>query len=600
MLFPHQLRECFADIWYPRSVSTAVAIGLVATILPAGVHAEFFVPKGLGGSLGYGYGYSKIAESESEQSTITLTLNGNGYFWQPWFLTMGAGVGLGLSQADSSGGSGSIGKSISGGTDFTLFPESRFPTSFGFSQSDSRQEVKDNLLLGGQHTQSRQFYIRQAYNTLGGTNMNAWFTQNSATTSSQPGESIDRSLGFQIRKRVPYHDFGFGGGYFENEPAQTDVKSSNSNLLLSHNYSPSMEVGVSSVASYSEGGATGRGVPKFNSRYGQVSSSFSWRPEHRPYYISGGALVYTVLSTTKSRGVATNANASYEFARNLRLSGGVSVSVTDVDGKQSVSSGQSLGTGLSSEPYVILGFNYGWNFGINFNSNVERSEGSLGTTTTKTQRSASLSGSHSLGRSINLGRDSAANVSFTQSAAISKSSGSKSAPRSLSNSASLGWNHNGFGGSTTAGISLSDSRTFGKEDSAFQVFSAQLARTQDLSRLSSLSGSINFQASRADDSDSDVPSGGSASKSNTSKSASAQFGYGHSRFLGVRGLVFNSRLSLPTLLKNDDTQVTSSKQWDNSWAYRIGMLALNMDIHVTESSPGQRVYSMTFQAVRSF
>ena len=370
-----------------------------------------------------------------------------------------------------------------------------------------------------------------------------------------------------------------------------------------------MEVGVSSVASYSEGGSSGSGAPKFSSRYGQMSSSFSWRPEHRPYYISGGALVYTVLSTTKSRGVATNANASYEFARNLRLSGGVSVSVADVDGKQSVSSGQSLGTGLSSESYVILGFNYGWNFGINFNSSVDRSDGSPGETpgttgtTTKTQQSASLSGSQFLGRSINLGRDSAANVSFSQSAAISKSSDSESAPRSLSNSASLGWNHSGFGGSTTVGISLSDSRTFGKGTNAFQVFSAQLARSQDLSRLSSLSGSINFQASRAE-----VPDSGTLSSGNpdgvdgasTSKSASAQFGYGHSRFLGVRGLLFNSRLSLPTLLKNDNAQVTSSKQWDNTWAYRIGLLALNMDIHITEAGAGQRVYSLTFQAVRSF
>ena len=599
------MRWYFASVSYVRSVTAAAVIGLIVTISPGIVHAEYFVPTGLGGSLSYGYGYSRVADSESEQSNIALSLNGGGYFWQPWFLTMGVGIGLGLSQGNSSSGSGSVGKSISGGVDFTLFPESRFPTSFGYTQSDSRQEVKDNILLGGQYSQGRQFYIRQAYNTRDGTNMNAWFNQNTASLSSQPGESIGRSLGFQIRKRVPHHDFGLGGGYFANQPAQSDLKSSNSNLLLSHNYFPSAEVGVNSVASYSEAASTGGGAPKFSSAYEQISSSFYWRPEHRPYYISGGALVYTVLSGAQSRGVSTNANASYQFARNLSVTGGVSVSVTDADGKQSISSGQSLGTGLSSEPYIIFGFDYGWSFGVGFSNSMRRSDISTGINTgvtgteTKNQQSANVSASHHFGRSINLGRNSGMNVSFGQNATISKVSDSESVPRSLSSSASLGWHHSGFGGSTTAGTSLSDARTFGKESNVFQVFTAQLARSQQLSGLSSLSGSINFQASRADTPQTGAPSNNN-SGSGITKSASAGFGYGHGRFLGVHGLLFNSRLSLPTLLKNDTTPAASTKDWDNTLAYRIGLLALNLAVRVSEAGPGQRVYSLTFQAVRSF
>ena len=609
MLFPHRLRQYSADVSHAQSFTAAVFIALIATIPPSTAYAEYFVPTSLGGSLSYGYSYSRVELSEAEQSNTTLNLDGGGYFWQPWFLTMGAGIGLGLSRADSSSSTGSTAKTISGSMDFTLFPESRFPTNFGFAVSDSRQEVKDNLLLDGQNSQTRRFYIRQTYNTEGGTNVNAWFNHNTGTTSYQTGESVDQSIGFQIRKRIPYNDFGFGGGYFVNEPAQSDIKSSNSNLLLSHNYLPSSEVGVNSIASYSGATTTGGGSPEFKSAYEQVSSSFYWRPEHRPYFISGGALIYNILSGATSRGVSTNANASYQFAHNFSVTAGMGVSASDSEGNQSLSTTQSVAASLSSDQYSIFGFDYGWNVGGGANNSAHRSDTTTTTSTgttgteTKTQQSVNVSAAHHLGRSLNLGRYSGMNVSFGQSASSSKSSDTDYISRSLSNSASLGWNHYGFGGSTTASASVSDSRSFGQSRSTFEVFSAQLARNQELNRLSSLSGNINFQASRAETQGGDLASSGNTSDGSggrTSRSASAAFGYVHSRFLGVNNLLFNSRLSIPTLLKDERTQSTTTKEWDNTLAYRIGLLALNLSAHATESGPGQRAYSLTFQAVRSF
>ncbi len=603
MLFPHQLRHYNANIFHVQSnVAAALVVALIAAISSGGVHAEYFIPTSLGGSLSYGYGYTRVAESESEQSNVVLSVNGSGYFWQPWFLTMGAGVGLGLSKADGTSSSGSTGKSISGGADFTLFPESRFPTSFGFGVSDSRQEINDNIFLNGQHAQTRRFYIRQTYNTLDGTNINAWFNHNAGSTSFQPGESIDRSVGFQIRKRVPYHDFELGGGFFETLPADSDFVSSNYNLLLAHNYTPSAEVGVSSSASYSGADSTGGGLDKFSSAYEQLSSSFYWRPEHRPYFISGGALIYNVLNGVPSRGVSTNANASYQFSHNISVSAGLGVSVSDAGGNQSLNATQSISTNIPSEQYTIFSFDYGWNIGMGFSNSMNRNEtstvteGGSNTTETKNHQSLNVSASHHLSRSINLGRNSSVNTSLGQSVSASKSSDSDYVSRSLSSSASLGWNHNGFGGNTSAGASISDSHSFGQDTNSFQVASAQLARNQELSRLSALSGSINFQASRSQVDESNSLDGGE----HTTKSASASFNYGHGRFLGVHGLIFNSTLSVPALLKDDRTHSTAGKTWDNTLAYRIGLLSLNMTGRIAESGPGQRAYSMTFQAVRSF
>jgi len=587
----------------------AVLLVLVAAIWPSILHAEYFIPNSLGGSLTYGYGYSRIATSESEQSNVTLSLYGGGYFWQPWFLTMGAGVGLGLSQAGSTASSGSGAKSISGNIDFNLFPESRFPTSFGYSVSDSRQEVKDNIFSGVQSSQNRRFYLRQSYTTPSGADVNGWFNRNSGSSTNQVGESIDQSLGFQFRKRVPYHDFSLGGGYVENSPAQSDIVSSNSNLLLNHNFSPSAEVGANSSVSYSEAATTGGGLQKFSTAYEQASTSFSWRPEHRPYFISGGALIYTVLSGTESRGVSTSANAAYQFARNLSVTAGLNVTVADTDGSQIIASSQSLGTNIPSDQYTIFGFDWGWNVGLGFNNSIRRSDTSAVASADSTaaqnkdQRSLNLSLSHHLARAINLGRNSGMNVSFSQGASGSGSSNTDSVTRSLSTSVSLGWNHTGYGGSTSANTSASDSRSYGREGTAFQLFNAQLARNQSLSRLSSLSGNINFQANRARAPVNDATSVGdpaAADSSTTTKSASAGFSYTHSRFLGLHGLMLSSSLSVPTLINDERTQSASGKDWDNTLNYRIGLLGLSLTARVSESGVGQRAYSMTFSAVRSF
>lgn len=603
MLFPHQSRRYSADIFQALSFSATAFVVLMAAILPGVVCAEYFIPTSLGGSLSYGYGYSRVVESESEQSNVTLNLNGGGYIWQPWFMTMGASVGLGLSKSDSNSSATftSTGKTISGSLDFTLFPESRFPTNFGFSQSDSRQEVNDSIFSIGQTSQTRRFYVNQTYNTLDGTNINTWFNHNSGTTSTQIGEAVDRSIGFQIRKRVPYNDFGLGGGYFENEPAQSDIVSANYNLLLTHNYFPSAEVGVNSAASYSGSKSTGGGLSKFSSGYEQVSSSFYWRPEHRPYFISGGALIYSVLDGATSRGVSTNANASYQLTHDISVTAGLGVSVSDSNGQQFLTSTQSLGTNIPSEQYSIFGFNYGWNVGLGYNHSVSRNEtnttsgGGTAGTETKNQQSMSVSASHNLGRSINLGRASAMNFSLGQSVSGSKSSEVDYISRSLSSSASLGWNHSGFGGNTTAGTSVSDSRSFGEGNSTFQVLSAQLARNQELSRLSTLSGSLSYQASRSQTEENEAQNNG-----RISKSASAAFNYAHARFLGVHNLLFSSNLSVPTLLKDEHVQSTAGKTWDNTLVYRIGLLSLNLAARAAETGPGQRAYSVTFQAVRSF
>lgn len=559
-------------------------------------YAEYFVPTNLGGSLSYAYGYSRIAAGEAEQTSLTLAINGGGFFWQPWFLTLGAGVGLGLSESDSNSSAGTTAKTVSTSMDFTLFPESRFPTNFGFSLTDSRQEVQESVILPGQHYQVRRFYVRQSYNAYNGANINAWFYQNSVAISGQSDESLDRSLGFQVQKHQSHHDFDLNGNFLYNNAALSDVDTSSTNLTFTHNYSPSSEVGVSSLATYSNAQTTSDSFKDFNFTYEQVSSSFYWRPEHRPYQVTGGVLFAT--SGASNRRVNTNAAASYRLTRNINAGASVFVGVSDSQGQQSVDSTQSASLNAFSDQYSFMSFDYGWNASLGISNSISRIDGQTSTSSgagTRDAQSMNVSAGHRLGRAFNLGRYSSLSFSAGQGFGTSKTSTTDEVSSTLSNSLSTSWNHFGFGGNTSVNASLSDSRSLGQNDSEFQVASAQLGRSQEITRLSNLSGNINFQASRSVRTNEVI-----GEEVVTGQSASASFNYAHGRFLGLHGLQYSSQLVFPNLVTSDKTVSQAGNEWNNTLSYRVGLLSLGMTGRVAELGNGERSYTMTFQALRSF
>ncbi len=565
--------------------------------LPAA--ADNFVPTSFGGSLSYGYGYNRVASGESEVANLVLAMNLGGYIWEPWFMNSTFGLSLGISESDNSQSTGTVAKSVGGSADFTLFPISRFPTSFGFSVTDSRQELQEASGVSGQDYQIRRFYIRQLYNAPEGYTVSGYYNQSSVVISNQSGEAIDRSLGLQVRRRISYHDFDFDMNYFINEPANTPAEFKTLNILFSHNYFPSAEMGVNSIANYSTA-ETSSYTSDGQYNYEQLSSSFYWRPEHRPYFISGGVRVYQIDSLTTSRGVSTNASATYRVTRNVTVGASLTVNVADADGIQSTSSSQSVNAGYFSDSFDVFGFDYGWGVSASFTNAVIRSDrsasGAESDQPTDTQ-STSLAINHHLSRAWNLGRYSSFNVGFGQAVSASKTSTEQEVPINLSNSASTGWSNYSFGGTTTLNVSASDSRSYGDRESNFQVVSVQLGRNQEISRLSSLSGSANFQTSR---STSVRDPSTNETETQQSRSASAAATYTHVRFFGIHNLSFNSQITFPSLLGSEESSVQSTAEWINTWNYQVGLLQVTLAIRAQELGSGDRAYSGTFQAIRTF
>jgi hypothetical protein len=561
--------------------------------------AESFVPTSFGGSLSYNYGYNRVESGESEIAALVLAMNMGGYIWEPWFMTSSFGLSLGLAESDNTQDTGTVSKTVGGSVDMTLFPISRFPTSFGFSLTDSRQELREEPAVSGQDYQIRRFYLRQLYNSPLGYTVSAYYNQSSVVISDQNDEALDRSFGIQARRRFSYHDFEFDMNYFVNEPSNTPVEYKTLNVLLSHNYFPSAETGVNSLANYSTSDTTGDAAATQFS-YEQLSSSFYWRPEHRPYFISGGVRVFQIDTSSTSRGVSTNANATYRVTRNFTVGASINVNVADADGVQSTDSTQAVNAEYFSDSFDIAGFDYGWSANTSFSNSVSRSdktEGGAESDQPDDSQAVGVALSHRLSRVWSLGRYSSLTFGVGQGASANKISTSDEVPINVSNSASSGWSSYAYGGTTTLNVSVSDSRSYSERESNFQVASVQLGRNQEISRLSSLAGSANFQTSR---STSVIDPETNETDTQSSKSANAALNYSHARFFGIHNLSFNSQLVFPSLLGSETNSVQSTAEWTNTWTFQVGLLQSTLIIRTQELGSGERAYSGSFTAIRTF
>lgn len=570
----------------------------VFLFVPRELHAEGFVPTGFGGSLGYGYGYSRVGENESENTSTVVSGVMTGFIWEPWFMTSDFGLSLGLSESESSSSTAVIARTVGGNGDFTLFPLSRFPTSFGFSFADSRQELAESPNVKGAAFQMRRFYLRQTYLSPQGWTVGGYYNQSSVLVVDTDAESIERSFGLEARHRFSHHDFEFDFTYFVNEPSDSSVEFRSSNSILAHSYFPSTEVGVSSVATYSTSDVAGSSTdPQFS--YTQASSSFYWRPEHRPYFFSGAVRLFQSDSGESTRGVSTNANASYRLSRNISFTAAVTVSVSDYSGKQSTDSTQSLSALYFSDTFSIVGFEYGWFTGASVSNSISRSDESQvgeSSDSAKDVQSANATISHRLSRNWAFGKSANANMGVAQSASKSTNSTSEDSPTNLSNSVSTGFSHFGFGGSSNVNFTVSDARTIGETETEFQVASLQIGRSQEISRLSSMSVSASAQASR---SKSLIGSTSPEPRESTTRSATASASYAHSRLLGIRNLLYNSQLNFPNLIKQETQSVQTTAEWINSFNYSLGLLSSSLVIRAMESA-GSRAYNASFQLLRTF
>jgi hypothetical protein len=121
------------------------------------------------------------------------------------------------------------------------------------------------------------------------------------------------------------------------------------------------------------------------------------------------------------------------------------------------------------------------------------------------RRFAGLQATHSLSRSLPLGEGHSLSFNVSQSAGtLAEWGGDTPMTRALAHAGSVFWQSFGDNASQTfAGLSLSDSRSWGASEGRFQMVNLQLTRRTQLSRTSSWSANITTQATRNEASDID-------------------------------------------------------------------------------------------------
>ncbi|HEY5603440.1 MAG TPA: hypothetical protein VIM41_10040 [Gammaproteobacteria bacterium] len=544
------------------------------------------VPMAYSGSLGYYYSYIKAEEAESETALLTATISGNGFVWQPWFVTLGIGLSIGYSDSNSNTGGGSSSTTGSGNLQFSVFPQSRFPFVLSLSVTDSRLENTAAAFTADDHFINYRLFMSQSYFSAGGSVARLSYDHNEFESDRSDSSSDNISASFYSKTRR--HRYGANANYSTSERSNSDLKPENSLLEFQHDYSTGSDMSVSSLASYTENDS-GVGGDAGVFQITQANSVFSWRPIDRPYTLSGGARIATSESGggDKTDNLATNIGANYRLTRSLNVLALATISATDTDTTQTVTDTESVTVNYSSLQYFVGGFSWNWNAGAGFNN----SHTSVDDDSESEQNIAGSLG-QTLNRSWATGRNSTMNIAFSQNGSATKSTDADEPVYGLGNGVSLGWSRRGIRSSTYSSLSLSDSRSFGETDTSFQQLLGQLTQRNELSRVSSLSANVLFQANRLDSSEAASPA--------EPKSLAASLTYLNSRTFGIFPLRFGAELEYHKQFEDNGIKGSETLELENRFDYQIGLLTTNMTFRIMNTVGGATSESLTFSITRTF
>jgi hypothetical protein len=206
------------------------------------------------------------------------------------------------------------------------------------------------------------------------------------------------------------------------------------------------------------------------------------------------------------------------------------------------------------------------------------------------------------------GETDSLSLSLTQSAGALRESQTPDVARALAHSASLFWQGTGEGNSQSyVGLSASDSRTWAQESGRFQLINAQVTRRTQLSRHSSWSGALTWQASRSDTTQLDAFTGTLREASpGWQRFYSGTLGYENQRAFEVPRLRFTTLLSVNSqqfesrLAGDIDAPIERiSESLESRFDYSIGRLEARLSARLARVD-GRKVAALFARVQRRY
>lgn len=510
---------------------------------------------------------------DSTQNVNVLNLTGyaNSYLWQPWFAQVNGNLGMNLIQTGSNGIRTNA-VALTGTGRLTVLPRTRFPFEAFFDASDSRT-TGDAL---GSASRRVRFGARQNYQP----------TTHVGTYSAGYERTMQSSFGLGD-ETTDILDFRAVRGIGDNQSVNADgslVLSDRGNDRLqlmnlrgNHYWRPEDNLSLQSDASFVSSKVDSAAAGGFSAQFMQLGGVATWNSEEIPLYVTGG--VRFSGSLTESDGVSSNTGAfnanvgaTYEYSRNIRLTGSAALNKTDA----SMMTSQAAGVAYTSDNETV--FN-NFTYQKAASANISNQTGDNG------GRTASEAASHSLTKALPGIYGGNLFMNFNQGLFLTQASGTVSNPNRLAHGANLQWGRFWEAAYVSAGLTASDSRALGGETDALQSVNLNINANRGLSTTANLSGALSVQLSRHETENQNSSGQGTVSTNFTAS-------YQNTRMFGIPRLEFNSLLlgTFSQLPSNSGVATASQAEvrWDNRFKYFLGKTEFQLRGEVAQTGAHRR------------
>lgn len=578
------------------------------------------------------------ALAATDNATLSATGSFASFVWQPWFLRVQGSLG-GILARDATAGTPGAATSAAlvGDVELSLFPFSRFPTTFYAGVSDTRAGGALNDLDYRDH----RLRLTQQYQHAERSERYTFSFEQSTLRSTQDygGEALALDPGLPSttstdRLRVLRAGWArsWVGQTVEVEASAARNTSRQGRLQretafdfasLRHVYEPTPSLNVSTTASltrngnaFSESGSDAS--LRFGATFLQVASFASYRPlpgqwghvEGHPLALTGTFRAFRLTQEAGGEaddaayGASGSLGLTYDLRRDLQVYATVQA-LQASGGLRTHGISGSAGVNWVPEPVPLGDFRYGWSAGASLLA--------AATSDTLDPRFAGAQGnaSHTLSRTWSVPGRGALTASLTQGVATRYDT-REDAEQSLLHALSVFWADEGDGARQGyVGASVSDARRYGATQGSFQLANLQASIQHGLSRRAFLSGSVTVQATRSDEAprvrDGAEPPAPDPNRGRWIVSAGGTLAYTHTAAFGVPRLQFQSILQADTFalrrrafgdLDAPPEQVNWS--FENRLDYAIGRLATSLVGRIAEIEGRGRQWQVLLRVQRAF
>lgn len=560
-----------------------------------GVRMEL-APLRWSGSIG-----SELRRQRSSGQEATLTrldlanVNAATYLWQPWFAQLRGGLGvLRSSHAGGADTPHSRSDSLTGEAALSVFPLSRFPFDAHASVTDSR--------ASGEFTtndfRTTRYGVRQGYRTPDETTSYSARLERSTLTSAAFAPDTLDVMEAAMSRRIGAHQVELNGGLSHNRGGAGGSETRLARGSARHAFNPGSNLSVESLGSVHDTEARAAQSGAFGSRFMQVTSFATWRPEQgeplynaaRPAVFTASARLYSLAAEAgEASSESTTANASlgasYTLDARTRLNANANVTHTAAAAGDTLFTAQSLAMIYTPEPRPLGAFVYSWNATGSFVNSTASGEGA--------RQLYLAQASHGLTRAIPAGEAAQLSLVLGQGAGVSLDAAGDSA--TLTHNAAANWSAGNGGGQTYVGLSAADSRVSGASSGAFQLVNLQASRQQPLSGVSYWTGNLTVQGTRQQ-----------PGPEKFDWTTSGSLSYLHQRAFGVARLRFTGTYTanLQQLASRSEGDLEAPREFTSRAAegrfdYAIGKLELRLSARSAVVA-GTRNSLVFLRAVRHF